>query len=600
MPDSDRKPTDVLRRFAAAVHADPDRVAVRGGDRALTFADLDAASAGLAAALVARGIGRGERVGVSLARGARLVVALLAVWRAGAAYVPLDPSHPRERLEFMAEDAGIRALIATEGSGFRPADVECLDADKTPAAHERVGLPGDSLSPLDLAYVMFTSGSTGRPKAVAVTRGGVASLLSALEEFGAYEREPRVVAWNASAAFDASVQQWARVCRGDTIVVLDEEDRKDPERLKALIDRWSVTDLDLTPSHWQLLRSTLLSRRPEGAPLRLFMGGEPVSEHTWQEITAARDAVEGLNLYGPTECTVDSTAAWIAGGSPTIGGALPRGDVFVLDETLCAVPAGTAGELYIGGSRVALGYLNRPGLTAGRFVANPFGEPGSRLYRTGDVVRAAADGTLEFLGRSDRQVKFRGYRIELGEIEGVLTGHPEVLGAVALIRSEEVSGERLAAYCVPAEGMAPTAEALREHAAASLPDFMVPTDFAVIEQLPLTVNGKLDVAALIAAARPSQGPDTQAGTLPESASERLLAEVWSEVLGRPSLSVDDDFFALGGHSLLALRAVGRLKRQLGVSIAVKDVYRYPRLGDLAGYVEELGQAGAAPVEAATA
>jgi len=602
MPDSDRKPTDVLRRFAAAVHADPDRVAVRGGDHALTFAELEAASAGLAEVLVAHGVGRGDRVGVSLARGTRLVVALLAVWRAGAAYVPLDPRHPRERLEFMAADADIRALITERGSGFRPAGIECFDPDETLGAHERVALPGDELSPLDPAYTMFTSGSTGRPKAVAVTRGGVASLLSALEEFGAYDRGPRVVAWNASVAFDASVQQWARVCRGDTVVVLDEEDRKDPERLTALIDRWSVTDLDLTPSHWQLLRSTLLRRRPGGTALRLFMGGEPVPEHTWREIAAARDAgvLEGLNLYGPTECTVDSTTAWIAGKSPTIGGALPRCELFVLDESLHAVPPGTEGELYIGGSRVALGYLNRPGLTAGRFVANPFGEPGSRIYRTGDVVRAGADGTLEFLGRGDRQVKFRGYRIELGEIEAVLTGHPDVLGAVVLLRGEEVSGDRLAAYCVPADGAAPTAEALREHASASLPDYMVPTDFAVIERLPLTVNGKLDVAALLEAARPSDGSDAQAGTLPESESERLLAEVWSEVLGRPSLSVDDDFFALGGHSLLALRAVGRLRRQLGVSIAVKDVYRYPRLGDLAGYVEGLGPVAAAAVEGATA
>jgi amino acid adenylation domain-containing protein len=559
----------------------------------------------LARALLAHGVARGDRIGVCLPRGSRLVVALLAVWRAGAAYVPLDPRYPHDRLAFMAEDAGIRVLITGGDSAFRPAGVEFVDpADTREPAHARepadaagpagdapgsagVALPDLPLSPLDSAYTIYTSGSTGLPKAVETTRGGVASLVAALEEFGAYGTQPQVVAWNASVAFDASVQQWVRVCRGDTVVVLDEDDRKDPERLEALLDRHAVTDLDLTPSHWELLRATLLRPRSDGRLLRLFMGGEPVSARTWRELSQARQdgVLEAVNVYGPTECTVDATAAWMSGDAPHIGRALPENRVRVLDGELREVPDGTEGELYIAGPRLARGYVNRPGLTAERFVADPFGAPGSRMYRTGDVVRRAASGVLEFVGRSDRQVKFRGYRVELGEIESVLSAHPEVENAVVLVRGEGESGNRLVAYCVPRAEAAPSADQLRAHAAGSLPDFMVPTDFVTLEQLPLTLNGKLDLAALPQAQEPAASPG--AASEPLSDSEQFIAGVWSEVLGREGLSASDDFFALGGHSLLALRVVARLKKERGLAVAVKDVYRHPRLSDLAGHVDAL-------------
>jgi len=590
MPDSARPPTDLLQRFARVVRDHPDRTAVRGGDGELTFAALDAATARLAAALLARGVARGDRVGVCLPRGAQLVVALLAVWRAGASSVPLDPQYPAERLAFMTGDAGARVLIGRPGAGFRPEGVDWVDVPSASLETAAPSLPQPVTTPLDPAYTIFTSGSTGRPKGVETTRGGVASLVAALEEFGAYGPDPRVVGWNASVAFDASVQQWARVCRGDTVVVLDEDDRKDPQRLRALLDRWAVTDLDLTPSHWELLRPALLEAAADGRVLRLFMGGEPVPERTWRELAGAREAgvLEAVNLYGPTECTVDTTAAWITGEAPHIGAALPGNRLLVLDDSLRELPDGAEGELYVAGPRLALGYVNRPGLTAARFVADPSGAPGARMYRTGDVVRRTGDGTLEFVGRADRQVKFRGYRIELGEIESVLGAHPELATALVLVRSDEVSGDRLVAYCVPGP-QAPTPpapEELRGYAARSLPGFMVPTDFVTLERLPLTVNGKLDTAAL---PEPQQ-PTTAASTAPASDSERLIADVWSEVLVREQLSADDDFFALGGHSLLALRVVARLKRERGLSVAVKDVYRHPRLSDLAGHVDALTRA----------
>ena len=601
MPDSARPPTDLLQRFARVVRDHPDRTAVRGGDGELTFAALDAATARLAAALLARGVARGDRVGVCLPRGTQLVVALLAVWRAGASSVPLDPQYPAERLAFMTGDAGVRVLIGRPDAGFQPEGVDWVDvpSGSPESAAPETAFPETAFpelaqagtTALDPAYTIFTSGSTGRPKGVETTRGGVASLVAALEEFGAYGPDPRVVGWNASVAFDASVQQWARVCRGDTVVVLDEDDRKDPQRLRALLDRWAVTDLDLTPSHWELLRPALLEAAADGRVLRLFMGGEPVPERTWRELARAREAgvVEAVNLYGPTECTVDTTAAWITGEAPHIGGALPGGRLLVLDDGLRELPVGAEGELYVAGPRLALGYVNRPGLTAARFVADPSGPPGARMYRTGDVVRRTGDGTLEFVGRADRQVKFRGYRIELGEIESVLADHPELATALVLVRADEVSGDRLVAYCVPGPRAStlPVPEELRGYAARSLPGFMVPTDFVTLERLPLTVNGKLDTAAL---PEPQQ-PAAPASAAPASESEKLIADVWSEVLVREQLSADDDFFALGGHSLLALRVVARLKRERGLAVAVKDVYRHPRLSDLAGHVDALTRAG---------
>jgi amino acid adenylation domain-containing protein len=594
MADPLRQPADLLSRFHQAVRDDPDRTAVRAADGGLSFAELDRATGWLAEALRSRGIGPGDRVGVSLPRGRGLVVALLAVWRTGAAYVPLDPAYPRDRLAFMAEDAGIRLLLAADGSPtgppFLPAGVEVVPVDVR-TDHPSSARTDPEVPALAPAYVIYTSGSTGTPKGVEATRGGVASLVSALEAAGMYDAGPRVVAWNASASFDASVQQWVRVCRGDTVVVLDDEHRKEPERLADLLDRYGVTDLDLTPSHWELLRAHLLPPRADGRVLRLFMGGEPVPGHVWGELAAAgeRGELEALNLYGPTECTVDATAARITGEQPHIGRPLAGGgQVHLLDEQLRPVPPGTAGEVYIGGPRLAHGYVNRPALTADRFVPDALGGPGARMYRTGDRARLAAEGDLEFLGRVDRQVKIRGFRVELGEIEQVLSAHPGVATTAVLVRDGGAAGDQLVAYCVPAEPVdGPTAtaltERLREHAAEALPVFMVPSLYVLLDELPLTPNGKLDTAALPGAREASAS--AAAGSAPQGEFEKLIADVWSEVLGREGVGAEGDFFALGGHSLMALRVVARLKKHLGLAISVKEVYRYPRLRDLARHVE---------------
>ncbi|QTE01456.1 Dimodular nonribosomal peptide synthase [Streptomyces cyanogenus] len=577
-----------MSRFQQAVLAHPGRLAVKSERGSVTFAEVDRRSALLAGALASSGVQQGERVGVCLPRGVDLVVALLAVWRVGAAYVPLDPTYPQERLEYMARDSGIKVVL-DEGTGHAwPTGIERVLAEDVSN-----GVDDDpQVEPLfcsdSAAYVIYTSGSTGVPKGVEATHGGVASLLTALETAGMYAPQPRIVGWNASVSFDASVQQWARVCRGDTLVIIDEQQRTDPAQLRAVIDEHEVDDLDLTPSHWEILRDCLLAPVANGRKLRLFVGGEAVSERMWQELASAGAGgrIEALNLYGPTECTVDAAAAWIEGEGPHIGPPLQGVRAYVLDDALQVVPTGTPGELYLAGPRVTRGYVNRPGLTAQRFVADPFARNGDRMYRTGDRVRRRLDGALEFLGRLDRQVKIRGFRVELGEIEAMVRSAPGVAQAVVVLHSSPTAGEQLLAYYVPAE-TGPADEGLRQYVGDRLPAYMVPAAFVSLEALPLTINGKVDIAALSAPDAAGPGEEEAAETSPEGQFETLIAQVWAEVLGKDRVSADADFFALGGHSLIALRVVARLKKQLGLIMPTKDVYQYPRLRDLAAHVESL-------------
>ncbi|MFI1370232.1 amino acid adenylation domain-containing protein [Streptomyces griseochromogenes] len=579
---------DLLARFQQIVLAHPGRFAVRSASGSVTFEEVDRRSALLAGALAFRGVQQGDRIGVCLPRGVDLVVALLAVWRVGAAYVPLDPTYPQERLEYMARDSGIKVVL-DKGTGLAwPTGIERVLADDMSDGGDDGPLSEPLPSADAAAYVIYTSGSTGVPKGVEATRGGVASLLSALEAAGMYSAQPRVVGWNASVSFDASVQQWARVCRGDTLVIIDEQQRTDPAQLRAVIDEHGVDDLDLTPSHWEILRDCLSAPVGNGRKLRLFVGGEAVPERMWQELASASAGgkIEALNLYGPTECTVDATAAWIEGDGPHIGPPLQGVRAYVLDDALQVVPADTPGELYLAGPGVTRGYVNRPGLTAQRFIADPFAGNGDRMYRTGDRVRQRLDGALEFLGRVDRQVKIRGFRVELGEIEAIVRSAPGVAQTVVVLHSSSAVCEQLVAYFVPAE-TGPAYEGLQQYVGDRLPAYMVPAAFISLEALPLTTNGKVDIAALPAPDAAGLGEEEAAGTSPKGQFETLIAQVWAEALGRDRVRAGDDFFALGGHSLIALRVVACLKKQLGLVIPTKDVYQHPRLRDLAKHVESL-------------
>lgn len=592
--DGGPPPVDALTRFRQAAMAAPDRTAVQAVDGRLSFAELEDRTARLAGALRARGIGRGDRVGVCMPRNSQLVVALLGVWRAGAAYVPLDPAYPMRRLAFMAQDARLALLLGSDGALRLPPGVQTLGLGGPLAAAQAACAAEGSVSPLDPAYVIYTSGSTGTPKGVEISHGGVAALLTALESAGVYRTEPGVVGWNASVSFDASVQQWARVCRGDTLVVLDEAQRSDPARLAEVLARHSVTDLDLTPSHWEMLREPL-----SGGPVpRLFMGGEPVPQRTWQEITSA--GIEAVNLYGPTEGTVDCTVAWIRGHGPHLGGPLPGVRVYLLDDGLRPVAAGESGELYVAGPQVAHGYVNRPGLTAEHFVADPFGRPGERMYRTGDRGRIGAVGELEYVGRVDRQIKLRGFRIEPGEVESALTRCPRVAAAAVTAHQAAPGDQRLAAYVTGTDGSPDTAEILSE-LRGMLPAHMIPATVTVLDALPMTANGKVDHRAL-PFPWPSYPPriaevgrDPGAGgAAPADPLGEQVAQAWRKVLGLDSVEPADDFLCLGGHSLAALRVVHLLRRQLSVELQLRHLLDARDLADFTETVRRAAHAGAAP------
>ncbi|MFF7591324.1 non-ribosomal peptide synthetase [Kitasatospora purpeofusca] len=574
-------PADLLARLRAAVAAHPARTAVHAADGSLDFAALDRRTAALAAALRARGVRRGDKVGVHLARTLDLPVALLAVWRAGAAYVPLDPAYPAERISFMAADARLAAVVSAEAAPPVPAGVPVLRPDAAAPAEDADTADAFVPDPLDSAYVIYTSGSTGRPKGVEVPHGAVADLAAGLEQAGAYRAEPSVVAWNASVSFDASVQQWIRICRGDTLVVVDDARRADPARLAALLAEHAVTDLDLTPSHWQLLREQLTG----AAVPRLFMGGEPVPERTWREL--ADGGIDAFNLYGPTECTVDAITAPITGPGPHLGAPLAGVRVHLLDERLRPVTgAGEVGELYLAGPGLAHGYAGQPGLTAGRFVADPFATaPGTRMYRTGDQARRSAEGLLEYVGRVDRQVKLRGFRIELGEVEHALAALGGVTAAAVTVHEPAPGDTRLAAYVT---GTATPAELLAE-LRRTLPAHLVPAGVTVLEAMPLTPNGKVDHRALPVPAAEA-APEAVGGGVAEQ-----VAEVWRTVLGVPEVLPADDFLSLGGHSLAALRVVHLLRRKLNVELQLRHLLD---AADLAAFTEAVQRAAAAGPAAA--
>ncbi|MFJ9940170.1 non-ribosomal peptide synthetase [Streptomyces erythrochromogenes] len=578
---------DLSARLRGVVAAHPGRVAVHAVDGSLDFAELDRRTAALARALRAAGVRRGDRVGVHLARTADLPVALLATWRAGAAYVPLDPAYPAERIAFMAADARLAAVVSADAEPPVPAAVPVLRPTADAPAADDPAVPF-APHPLDSAYVIYTSGSTGRPKGVEVPHGAVADLVAALELSGAYRPEPGVVAWNASVSFDASVQQWVRICRGDTLVVVDDAQRAEPARLVALLAEHGVTDLDLTPSHWQLLREPLAGARVP----RLFMGGEPVPARTWRELADAR--IDALNLYGPTECTVDAITTPITGPGPHLGEPLPGVRAYLLDGRLAPVTAaGAVGELYLAGPGLAHGYPGHPGLTAGRFTADPFATgPGARMYRTGDQARRNADGLLEYVGRVDRQVKLRGFRVELGEVEHALGALPAVTAAAVTLHEAAPGDHRLAGY-VTGAGLRP-ADLLAE-LRRTLPAHLVPSTVTVLDSLPLTPNGKVDHAALpalpapAAPAAPATGPAAQGGV------DEQVAEVWRTVLGVPDIEQTDDFLSLGGHSLAALRVVHLLRRKLNVELQLRDLLD---AADLAGFTAAVRRAAAAGPAAA--
>ncbi|BCB91513.1 hypothetical protein Psuf_088260 [Phytohabitans suffuscus] len=551
-------PATVPELFAAQVAAGPDRTAVVSGGTRWTFAELDARSDAIAARLAAHGAGPERVVALALPRTADMVAAILGTHKAGAAYLPVDPDYPADRVAFMLADAAPVCVVAA-AADFPAGDLPVVTLDALSAQ----SAPVDRSRPGQAAYVIYTSGSTGRPKGVVVTHDNLANLFHSHREtlyrpaVAATGRDRLRVGHAWSFSFDASWQPQLWLLDGHELHVLDEQTRRDPELLAAAARELDF--LEVTPSY--LARMADLGLVRDGrCPLAVVgVGGEAVPEPLW---TALRDlpGTEAYNLYGPTEATVDALVARVGETArPVVGRPVRGARAYVLDPALRLLPPGAAGELYLAGAGLARGYLGRPGLTADRFVADPYGPAGARMYRTGDLARWTGDGRLEYLGRADDQVKIRGYRIEPAEIEAVLAGHPAVAEAVVVVREDARRGRHLVAYA--ATGSTVDVAELRRHAARALPEHMVPAAFVPLRALPLLPNGKLDRAALPAPEYAAAGT----GRAPTTDRERVLCRVFAEVLGVAGAGVDDDFFALGGDSIVSIQLVSRA-RAAGLAI----------------------------------
>ncbi|MEO3844295.1 amino acid adenylation domain-containing protein [Streptomyces sp. B22F1] len=583
--------------FAVRVRTTPGAVAVAAAGTELTYAGLDARANRLAHALAARGAGPEDIVAVALPRSADLVVALLAVLKAGAAYLPLDPGYPAPRLAAMVADARPVLLLtdtATASAGTLGAGVPRLLLDDPAQAAEPAELPGTAPAPGPRpghpAYVIYTSGSTGAPKGVVARHASVAAVAERYgkQVFGPVARRaggrPLRIALTASVSFDASWGQLAALTAGHELHLPDDRTWTDADRFVAWLAERRIDSVDVTPSHMQVLcaRGLFADGRPR--PALAVLGGEALPEGLWRELRA----VPGLtahNMYGPTECTVDCVQARLdATRTPVLGRPVPGARAYVLDAALRPVPPGVTGELYVAGTGLARGYLRRPGETALRFVADPYGPPGARMYRTGDLARPRRDGRLDFAGRADDQVKIRGHRVEPGEVEAALAAHPAVARAAVVARADQRGDTRLVGYAVPAAGEPETA-ALRAFLRTRLPAHAVPAAIVALPALPLTPSGKLDRRALPAPA-PAASPG--AGRAPRTPYEKALCELFAEALDLPAVGVDDDFFALGGHSLLATRLAGRIGERLAVPFGLSALLEAPTP---AGLARQLGAEG---------
>lgn len=582
--DHEQSFTPVAAAIAARVGSDPRGTAVADAGSRLTYADLDRRSADLAARLAELGVGRGSCVAVFLERSAEFVVAAYAVLRAGAAYLPLDVATPRERLAFVLGDAGATAVVTR---GAHAADLPAgawhtvdLDEPAAPAAAPVLDPPG----PDDLAYVIYTSGSTGRPKGVELTHANLANLVDwHVHTFGvtAADRAGQV----ASVGFDAAVWEiWPHLAVGAAVHVPDEATR----RSAPLLRDWLVAEqITITFAPTALAEQLVALPWPAGTALRTLLTGADVLHRR----PPAGLPFALVNNYGPTECTVVATSGTVDvgadGGRPSIGRPIGDTTALILDDALQPVAAGDAGELCLAGRLVGRGYRNDAGLTASRFVTlHRDAGAALRVYRTGDRVRQGADGQIAFLGRLDRQVKLRGYRIEPGEVVAALDTVPAVAAAAVVLRAAPDTEPELVAYVVGAGGAAPTADTLRAALAPRVPEYMVPARFVAVDALPLTMNGKLDEAALPAPSAHNllPGQVAEPTAAPGSSAQDRIAAVVAELLKVPAVDAGENIFMLGGHSMLAMQLVSRIKQDFGVRLTLRQLFDEPTVAGITATV----------------
>jgi amino acid adenylation domain-containing protein len=578
----------VAELFAAQARRTPTREAVRAGTRALSYAELASRSSQLAHHLRGLGVAGEARVGICLERSVEQVVALLAVLKAGAAYVPLDPMVPKERIAYMLAEARVDVIVSQRTlRELLPDGARVVRLDDEAEAALIAQAPADAprleAHPEMLAYVIFTSGSTGRPKGVMIEQRSVVNLASALRA-AIYEGQGDGlrVSLNAPLAFDASVKQWVQLLAGHTLCIVPEAARPDGARMCAWIEAERIDVLDCTPSQLATMVPAGLGTLPERSPRLVLVGGEAIDAAAWRTLAAAPHTTF-VNVYGPTECTVDATTTRVTAASlPSIGRPLGNVRARLVDGAITPLPLGVTGELAIGGHGVARGYCGQPGLTAERFVPDPDGPAGARLYRTGDLARLRSDGNLEYLGRSDGQVKLRGLRIELGEIEAQLDALPGVRAAVVVVRPSPTGEPQLVGYVVSDGASGEAVAGWRAALRRELPEYMVPAALVPLAALPLTPNGKLDRAALPDPA--ALVADDAPFEAPTSEIERTVAAIWQEVLGVPRVGLHQNFFDLGGHSLLTMQMHERLSQAFGRELSMVELFRHPTVAALSQYL----------------
>jgi amino acid adenylation domain-containing protein len=583
----------IAERFNMQVDKTPDALAVVAKDIRLSYRELDARSNRLARHLQSLGVKPDTLVGVAMGRSETLVISLLAILKAGGAYVPLDPTHPKERLSLIIEDSAIPILLTTSETLDRipvdPARLIVVDAaDPAIAAHSSLPVVSSAASH-NLAYVIYTSGSTGKPKGVMLENRNVVNFFTGMDQ--AIGCDPGVWLAVTSVSFDISVLEllWT-LTRGFTVVIHGDEGTA---AIADEIVRNDVTHLQMTPSLARMLTLDARAFAALGLLRQMLLGGEAVPASLIHHLRHVFNG-EIYNMYGPTETTIWSTTYRVdrPGNTVSIGRPIANTQIYMLDADLKPVPVGEIGELFIGGDGVARGYWNRPELTFERFLTISSLSAG-RIYRTGDLARFLPDGNIEFLGRADYQVKLRGHRIEPGEIEAILEQCTGVRQAVVVLREDREGDKRLAAYLVGDNSGAEAFVNLRTLLESKLPDYMVPSAFVFLPELPLTDNGKIDRKALLKLPPPGSTSVSQSEGGPGNDMERIVAAAWREALGIPSVGIDDNFFDLGAHSLTVAEVQSKLQERLEREIPLVDLFHFSTVGTLASHLAGLQSATAA-------
>jgi surfactin family lipopeptide synthetase A len=579
----------VHQLFEAQAVRTPNATAVVFGKESLTYGELDRRANQLAHHLIRLGASPDGLVAICLDRSLEMVIGLLAILKAGAAYVPLDPAYPRDRIAFMLENAEVPLLLTQaplrENLPSTSAVTVLIDSDWVEIAKQSQESPVLTLSPENRAYVIYTSGSTGRPKGVEIPHRAVVNFLTTMADRPGMNTTDRLLAVTTLSFDIAGLEIYLPLTQGASVEIVSREVASDGNQLLEKLAGSDATVMQATPATWRML---LEAGWTGDAGLKILIGGEAVSHKLANQLLQRSASV--WNVYGPTETTIWSTLSKIEPGeNVTIGRPIGNTEIFILDKMLQPVPIGVAGELHIGGDGLARGYLKRPELTSEKFIPHPLSpDPKARLYKTGDLVRYLPEGNIEFLGRIDQQVKIRGFRIELGEIEATLRQHPRIIEPVVVAREDTPGDQRVVAYFVPTGG-APTTAELRSFLREKLPEYMLPSVFVMLKSMPLTPNGKVDRRALPA---PSQADLAPRGTTdaPKDATESQLVQIWENILGVRPIGVRDNYFELGGHSLLAVKLMNRIEESFGKTLPIATLLQAPTIEQLAAILRRKGWA----------